>query len=44
MFLVVARSPVTDKKGPLGITTIYLPANAEDLAEIKRLDEQAEDE
>jgi hypothetical protein len=42
--LVVARPPVTDKKGASGITTIYLPANAEDLAEIKRLDEQAEDE
>jgi hypothetical protein len=42
--LIVARPPVTDKKGPAGLTTIYLPANEEDLAEIKRLEEQAEDE
>jgi hypothetical protein len=42
--LVVARPPVTDKKGASGLTTIYLPAGPQDLAEIKRLDEQAEDE
>jgi hypothetical protein len=42
--LVVARPPVTDKKGASGLTTIYLPANEEDLAEIKRIEEQASDE
>ena len=42
--LVVARPPVTDKKGPAGLTTIYLPAGEEDLAEIKRVEAQAVDE
>jgi hypothetical protein len=42
--LVVARPPIGDKKGAYGLTTIYLPANQEDLDEIKRIDDQAEDE
>ena len=42
--LVVARPPLKDKKGAYGLTTIYLPANQADLDEIKRLDEQAQDE
>lgn len=42
--LVVARPPVTDKKGDSGLTTIYLPITDEEIAEIKRLDAQAEDE
>jgi hypothetical protein len=42
--LVVARPPIGDKKGAYGLTTIYLPASQEDLDEIKRIDDQAEDE
>ena len=42
--LVVARPPITDKKGAYGLTTIYLPANQDDLDEIKRIDDQAQDE
>ena len=42
--LVVARPPVTDKKGASGLTTIYLPISEEEIAEIARLDAQAQDE
>ena len=42
--LVVARPPVTDKKGPSGLTTIYLPISQDGLDEIKRIEAQAEDE
>jgi hypothetical protein len=31
------------KNSPLGITTLYLPATDADLAEIKRLENQAQD-
>jgi len=42
--LVVARPPVGDPKGDSGLTTIYLPITDAELAEIKRLEAQAEDE
>ena len=42
--LVVARPPVTDKKGASGLTTIYMPITEAEIAEIKRLDDQAQDE
>jgi len=41
--VVAVIRPGMKKGDPLGITTIYLPANEQDLAEIKRLEEQAED-
>jgi hypothetical protein len=41
--VVIIVRPGLGPKAPLGITTLYLPANADDLAEIKRLEEQAED-
>ncbi len=42
MIIIVVR-PGIAKDSPLGITTVYLPITDEELAEIKRLDEQAED-
>lgn len=41
--VVAVIRPGMKKKDPLGITTIYLPITDEELAEIKRLEEQAED-
>lgn len=41
--VVAVIRPGMKKSDPIGITTIYMPANEEDLAEIKRLEEQAED-
>jgi hypothetical protein len=41
--VVIVVRPGMGPKAPLGITTLYLPANDEDLAEIKRLEDQAED-
>ena len=40
--VIVLRPPVGKKK-PLGVTTVYLPITDEELAEIKRLEDQAED-
>ena len=42
MVVAVFREGI-GKDAPVGITTIYLPANEEDMKEIKRLEEQAED-
>ena len=42
--LVVARPPVTDKKGASGLTTIYVPISEEEIAEIARLDAQVQDD
>jgi hypothetical protein len=41
--VVLVIRPGMAKDSPLSITTLYLPANEADLAEIKRLEEQAED-
>ena len=41
--VVLVIRPGMAKNSPLGITTLYLPAGPEDLAEIKRLENQAED-
>ena len=41
--VVIIVRPGMGPKAPIGITTVYLPANAADLAEIKRLEDQAED-
>ncbi len=41
--VVVVIRPGVGKDAPLGITTIYLPITEEELAEIKRIDEDAED-
>jgi hypothetical protein len=41
--VVIVVRPGIAKNSPLGITTMYLPAGPEDLAEIKRLEAQAED-
>ena len=41
--VVVALRPPVGEKKPYGVTTIYLPAGPVDLAEIKRLNEQAQD-
>jgi hypothetical protein len=41
--VVLVIRPGMAKDSPLGITTLYLPAGPEDLAEIKRLEAQAED-
>ena len=41
--VVLVIRPGMMKDSPLGITTLYLPANDADLAEIKRLEAQAED-
>jgi len=35
--------PGIGKDAPLGVTTIYLPITEEEKAEIKRIDDQAED-
>ena len=41
--VVLVIRPGIAKNSPLGITTLYLPAGPEDLAEIKRLEDQATD-
>src|SRR5262245_39153197 len=41
--VVLIIRPGMAKNAPLGVTTLYLPAGPEDLAEIKRLEDQAED-
>ena len=41
--VVIVVRPGMGAKAPLSITTVYLPANEADLAEIKRLEDQAED-
>ena len=41
--VVVVIRPGMGKDAPLGITTIYLPITDEERAEIKRLEDQAED-
>jgi hypothetical protein len=41
--VVVVIRPGMGKDAPLGITTIYLPVTEEELAEIKRLEEEGED-
>jgi len=41
--VVVIIRPGVGKDAPLGVTTIYLPITEEEKAEIKRIDEQAED-
>jgi hypothetical protein len=41
--VVLVIRPGMGKDAPLEATTIYLPANEEDFAEIKRLEDQAED-
>ena len=41
--VVVVIRPGIGKDAPLGVTTIYLPITEEELAEIKRIDDQAED-
>ena len=40
---VVVIRPGMGKDAPLGVTTIYLPATEEELAEIKRQEEEGED-
>ena len=41
--VVVLIRPGVGKDAPLGLTTIYLPITEEEKAEIKRIDEKAED-
>ncbi len=41
--VVVQIRPGVGKDAPLGVTTIYLPITEEEKAEIKRLEDQAED-
>lgn len=41
--VVAVIRPGTGKDKDMNITTIYMPANEEDLAEIKRLEDQAEE-
>jgi hypothetical protein len=41
--VVIVIRPGVGKDAPLGVTTIYLPITEAELAEIKRLDDQAED-
>ena len=41
--VVVVIRPGIGKNAPLGITTIYLPITDEELAEIKRIEKDAED-
>ena len=41
--VVLVIRPGMAKNAPLGVTTLYLPAGPEDLAEIKRLEDLAED-
>ncbi len=41
--VVVVIRPGVGKDAPLGITTIYLPITEEELAEIKRIDDDAKD-
>jgi hypothetical protein len=41
--VVVVIRPGVGKDAPLGITTLYLPITDEELAEIKRIEDQAED-
>jgi hypothetical protein len=41
--VVVVIRPGIGKDAPLGVTTVYLPITEEELAEIKRIDDDAED-
>jgi hypothetical protein len=41
--VVIVIRPGVGKDAPLGVTTIYLPITEEELAEIKRLEDQAEE-
>jgi hypothetical protein len=41
--VVLIVRPGMAKNAPLGVTTLYLPAGPDDLAEIKRLEDLAED-
>jgi hypothetical protein len=41
--VVIVIRPGMGKDAPLGVTTIYLPITEEELAEIKRLEEEGED-
>jgi hypothetical protein len=41
--VVIVVRPGMGKDAPLGVTTIYLPITDEELAEIKRIDDQASD-
>jgi hypothetical protein len=41
--VVILIRPGVGKDAPLGVTTIYLPITEEELAEIKRIDDEAED-
>ena len=41
--IVAVIRPGMGKDAPLGITTLYLPITEEELAEIKRLEDEAED-
>jgi hypothetical protein len=41
--VVILIRPGVGKDAPLGVTTIYLPITEEELAEIKRIDDDAED-
>jgi hypothetical protein len=41
--VVIVIRPGIGKDAPLGVTTIYLPITEEELAEIKRIDDEAED-
>lgn len=41
--VVIVVRPGLAKDSPLGVTTIYLPVTEEELAEIKRIEDQAED-
>ncbi len=42
--VVIVLRPGRKKTDPIPMTTIYLPATAEDMAEIQRLEDQATDE
>jgi hypothetical protein len=41
--VVIVIRPGVGKDAPLGITTLYLPITDEELAEIKRIEDEAED-
>jgi hypothetical protein len=41
--VVIVIRPGVGKDAPLGVTTIYLPITEEELAEIKRIEDDAED-
>jgi len=41
--VVIVIRPGVGKNAPLGVTTLYLPITDEELAEIKRIEDEAED-